>query len=86
MGFFQFCLAGFGIITLRLLLFPVCLILLILLGPLSLIFQKKDGERIDKFLDFYDNLFLWVFGPPFGFFSASLVFYILLVYNLIFIL
>lgn len=83
MDILRFCFAGFTIITLRLLLFPICLALLILLCPVNFILQKKDSARADKFLEFYDNLFFWIFGPPFGFFSAALAFYIALIYNLI---
>lgn len=86
MELLQFCLAGFGIIVLRLLLFPICLISLILTTPLYFIVRNKDGDKIDKFLEFYDNLFMWLFGPPFGFFSVSIVFWIMSIYGLVYFL
>ena len=80
------CVAGFGIVFLRLLLFPICLTLLVLLLPIYFAVRNKDGENIDKFLEFYDNIFMWIFGPPFGFFSAGLIFWVISIYNLIYFL
>lgn len=75
----KFCILGFGIYTLRILLFPINLILLILMTPGYFILRDKESEKYDKFLDFFDDTFMRIFGPPFGFFSAALAFYVGLV-------
>jgi hypothetical protein len=41
--------------------------------------KDKESEKYDKFLEFFDDTFMRLFGPPFGFFSAALAFYIVLV-------
>lgn len=81
----KFLLAGFVIMNLRLLLFPICLIFLILSTPVYFIVKDKETKRVDKFLEIRDTAFNWLFGPPFGFFSVALVFYISLIYGVIYI-
>ena len=75
----KFCILGLGIYTLRILLFPINLILLILMTPGYLILRDKESEKYDKFLEFFDDTFMRIFGPPFGFFSTALALYICLV-------
>ena len=82
MEMLKFCVLGFFIYTLRMLLFPINLILLILMTPGYLILRDKESEKYDRFLEFFDDTFMRIFGPPFGFFSAAFAFYIVLVIQL----
>lgn len=67
---------GSIVLALRLLLLPINIILLILMAPGYLILNSRKDSKSEKYIEMYNKFFLYVFGPPFGFFPVAIVIYI----------
>lgn len=73
---FRFLCLGSIVLALRLLLLPINIILLILMAPGYLILNNRRDSKSEKYIEIYNKLFLYIFGPPFGFFPVAIVIYI----------
>lgn len=72
----RFIFLGNIVLALRFLLLPINIILLILMAPGYLILKNRKDSRSEKYVEIYNKLLLYVFGPPFGFFPVAIVIYL----------
>ena len=71
----KFCIAGFALTFFRVLIFPFDFLFMILGAPFACLW-KNNEEKHEKFFEYREDAFMRLFGPPFGFFSVAIVFYI----------
>ena len=72
----RFIFLGSIVLALRFFLLFFFFILLILMALVYLILKNRKDSRSEKYVEIYDKLLLYVFGPPFGFFPVAIVIYL----------